>query len=243
MPNVQQGASVPYSPATQRTAPVAPTTPVQATPPTEAQQPQTTAPASQPSQPSPAPTPGETAQQEGQQAVNEYQKEGSKPPRLSLLAGYSFSPNYSGSVDGAQKFKVGVGYNLFTQKFGEHNQHKFKLDGGLGLSNTQYQTEVTDPTTGYTKEKDKSTFSVDADIKAKCQFEVAKFKDKQTFLFVTPTAMAGVGVDFSGNLSGSYGGGASVGVANKSGWSFGLDANYTNKGGFLGASLAIPLGR
>lgn len=240
MPTVQQGSSVPYSSATQQTTPVQTTTPVQASPPVEAQQPQTSTPTNQPTQPTPEPTPGATAQQEGQQAVNDYQKEGSKPPRLSLLTGYSFSPNYAGSVDGAHKLKLGVGYNLYSQEIGPG---KFKLDAGLGLSNTQYQAEVTDPTTGYTKVKDKSTFSVDADIKAKYQMKVASFNDKHNYLFVTPTAMAGVGVDFSGKVSGSVGGGASVGVASKSGWSFGLDANYTNKGGFLGASIAIPLGR
>jgi hypothetical protein len=237
MQNIPSSPVIQSAPPLQPTKPVEPTTPVQSSPPVQEQQPQVTTPTPQTA---PTQTDGETAQQDGHNAVNAYKKEESKPPRLSLLAGYSFSPNYSGSVDGAQKFKLGASYNLFSQEVGPG---KFKLDAGLGLSNTRYQAEVTDPATGYTKVKDKSTFSVDLDLKAKYQMKVASFNDKHNYLFVTPTAMAGVGMDFSGKVNGTYGGGASVGVANKSGWSFGLDANYTNKGGFLGASVAIPLGR
>lgn len=238
MPSVQFGTCSAYpQPETKSTPPLLGVTPTPSTPPETPPQPEAATPAVQP-QAAPTQTPGQAAQQEGQQAVNGYKKDEPKPPRLSLFTGYSFSPNYSGSVDGAHKFKAGVGYNLYKNEIGPG---KFKLDAGLGVNHTRYQAEVTDPATGYTKVKDKATFGVDLDLKAKYEMKITSFNEKRNYLFVTPTAMGGVGVDTQGKFNYQYGGGATVGVASKSGWSFGVDANYTNKGGFVGGTVVMPL--
>lgn len=239
MTSVQQ-SPVSYTPPVQNNVPVTPTNPVQNTQPVQetppAGQPQTNTPTQQP--PAPTQTPGQTAQADGYQAAGNYSSQYGAP-RLSLLTSYSFSPDYSGSVNGANKFKVGLGYNLMSESIGPG---KFKLDVGAGVSNTQYQAEVTDPVTGKTKEKDKSVFSLDVDVKAKYDIKLTSFNEGRTSLFVAPTVMAGAGMTFDGDLKGMYGGGVSAGVAGKSGWSFSVDVNRTNSGSFVGGTFRIPLG-
>ncbi len=232
MTSIQQRPAVPYTPPAQPVAPATPATPApDTTPPAQAAQ-------TTPTAPPPAQTPGETARTDGHQSAGNYSNQYG-PPRLSLLTSYSFSPDYSGSIDGAHKTKVGLGYNLMSESFGPG---KFKLDMGGGLSNTQYQAEVTDPLTGKTKEKDKSVFSVDVDLKAKYDIKLTSFNNGRTSLFAAPTVMAGAGMTLDGDLKGMYGGGLSTGVAGKSGWSFSVDLNHTNSGNFVGGTFRIPLG-
>ncbi|MBF2053744.1 MAG: hypothetical protein IGS03_09820 [Candidatus Sericytochromatia bacterium] len=236
MTSIQQRPAVPYTPPAQPAAPVTPAAPTPETaPPAQAAE---APPAAPPAEaPPPAQTPGETAQADGYQSAGNYSSQYGTP-RLSLLRSEAFSPDYSGSINGAYKTKIGLNYNLMTEKLGPG---KFKLDVGAGLSNTRYQTEVTDPLTGKTKEKDKSVFSLDVDLKAKYDITLGSFNQGRNSLFVTPTVMAGAGLNDSGDLKGMYGGGISAGVSG-SRWAFSVDLNRTNSGSFVGGTLRIPLG-